>query len=113
MPRRSTGEKRPSIWENPAPYGTCDRPGNPEQWRAAFDEALRSMGIGEAEAIIGEDDPFEVLGVARTASAEEIKRAFRKAILKHHPDKNPGDAGAHERTQRILAAYTILEASLA
>jgi len=112
MARTSTGKKRESIWTG-NPYGTTEVKGNPDQWRSAFDDALKNMGIGEARVIVGEDDPFEILGVALTASAEEIKRAFRKAILKHHPDKNPGDAGAHERTQRILAAYTILEASLA
>jgi molecular chaperone DnaJ len=54
-------------------------------------------------------DPYELLGVSRDASPEEIKAAFRKAASKHHPDRNPGDDdGAHDRFKQINAAYQIL-----
>jgi molecular chaperone DnaJ len=53
-------------------------------------------------------DPYEVLGVARSATADEIKSAFRKLAAKHHPDKNPDDPGAGQRFKEINAAHQIL-----
>lgn len=53
-------------------------------------------------------DPYEVLGVRRDASQDEIKSAFRKLAAQHHPDKNPDDPQAHERFKKINAAYQIL-----
>ncbi|HET7085082.1 MAG TPA: J domain-containing protein [Rhizomicrobium sp.] len=53
-------------------------------------------------------DPYEVLGVAKTASEAEIKKSFRNLAKKHHPDKHAGDAGAQKRFQEISAAYDIL-----
>lgn len=53
-------------------------------------------------------DYYAVLGVAKTASAEEIKKAYRKLALKYHPDKNPGDAKAEERFKEISEAYAVL-----
>ncbi len=53
-------------------------------------------------------DPYEALGVSRTATPEEIKAAFRKLAALHHPDRNPGDPTAHERFKTINAAYQIL-----
>lgn len=49
--------------------------------------------------------PYEVLGVRRDASDAEIKQAYRKASFQHHPDRNPGDAGATKRFQRASGAY--------
>jgi DnaJ-class molecular chaperone len=51
---------------------------------------------------------YEILGVPRDASDADIKKAFRQAALKHHPDKNPGDAHAEERFKAINEAYAVL-----
>src|SRR5215203_275658 len=53
-------------------------------------------------------DYYEVLGVARTAPAEEIKRAYRKLAVKFHPDKNPGDHTAEEKFKELGEAYDVL-----
>ena len=53
-------------------------------------------------------DPYQVLGVAKTASEAEIKKAFRTLAKKHHPDTHAGDAGAQKRFQEISAAYDIV-----
>src|SRR5580693_9478068 len=53
-------------------------------------------------------DPYQVLGVAKTASEAEIKKAFRNLAKKHHPDTHPGDETAKKRFQEISAAYDIV-----
>ncbi|HEY1425234.1 MAG TPA: J domain-containing protein [Caulobacteraceae bacterium] len=53
-------------------------------------------------------DPYVELGVPRTASADEIKRAFRKLAKKYHPDANQGDKSAEDRFKRISAAFDLL-----
>ncbi len=53
-------------------------------------------------------DLYEVLGVARDASPEEIKRVYRRLALQYHPDKNPGDKQAEERFKEITLAYEVL-----
>lgn len=53
-------------------------------------------------------DPYEILGVARSASQDEIKRAYRRLAMKHHPDRNRDDAAAAQKFKEIQAAYEIL-----
>ena len=53
-------------------------------------------------------DYYELLGVARDASEQDINRAYRKLALKYHPDKNKGDANAEERFKEISEAYSVL-----
>lgn len=53
-------------------------------------------------------DYYEVLGVAKTATPDEIKKAYRKLAIKYHPDKNPGDKEAEEKFKEAAEAYSIL-----
>ncbi len=53
-------------------------------------------------------DYYAILGVARTATVEEIKRAYRRLALKYHPDRNPGDKAAEEKFKEITEAYEVL-----
>lgn len=53
-------------------------------------------------------DYYEVLGVPRTATADEIKSAYRKLAMKYHPDRNPGDKAAEEKFKEAAEAYDVL-----
>src|SRR6185437_15436218 len=53
-------------------------------------------------------DYYEILGVAKEASAEDIRKAYRQAALKNHPDRNPGDNDAEVRFKEATEAYQVL-----
>src|SRR5260221_2629798 len=53
-------------------------------------------------------DPYSSLGVSKTASAEEIKKAYRKLAKKLHPDMNPGDKKSEERFKEVSGAFEVL-----
>jgi molecular chaperone DnaJ len=53
-------------------------------------------------------DYYEVLGIARAATEQEIKSAYRRLAVRYHPDKNPGDAAAEEKFKEAAEAYSIL-----
>jgi molecular chaperone DnaJ len=57
---------------------------------------------------VAKRDYYEVLGVSRDASEQEIKSAYRKLALKYHPDRNPGDKEAEERFKEAAEAYSVL-----
>src|SRR5579859_4752234 len=54
------------------------------------------------------NDPYKTLGVSKTASADEIKKAYRKLAKQHHPDLNPGSVEAASRFKDISSAYDLL-----
>ena len=53
-------------------------------------------------------DYYEVLGVQKNANADEIKKAYRKAAIQYHPDKNPGDKEAESKFKEAAEAYDVL-----
>lgn len=53
-------------------------------------------------------DYYQVLGLSRSASSEEIRKAYRKLAMQYHPDRNPGDKGSEERFKEINEAYQVL-----
>ena len=79
--------------------------GTPDEWRRAFG---RRMGLDEAEGILGSDSPWTVLGIRPGVSAEEIKKAWRRAAHRWHPDRNGGSEGAVAQFKRAKAAYVKL-----
>ena len=59
-----------------------------------------------------EYDYYSILAIKRNASQEEIKRAYRKAVFRYHPDRNPGDLEAAGKFKQVLDAYEVLSDTL-
>ena len=57
------------------------------------------------------EDYYDILGLSKGASATEIKKAYRKKAVEHHPDKNPGDSNAEESFKKAAEAYEVLSDS--
>jgi curved DNA-binding protein len=57
---------------------------------------------------VPQHDLYEILGVSRSASAEEIKKAYRRLAKQHHPDVNPGNKAAEEKFKEVTAAFDVL-----
>ena len=57
---------------------------------------------------MAERDYYEVLGVARNSSQADIKKAYRKAAVQYHPDKNPDDPKAEEKFKELGQAYEVI-----
>jgi curved DNA-binding protein CbpA len=53
-------------------------------------------------------DYYTILGIQRSASQDEVKRAYRKAVFRYHPDRNPGDVDAAGKFKQVLDAYEVL-----
>src|SRR6516164_3770102 len=53
-------------------------------------------------------DYYEILGIQKNASQDEIKKAYRKVAMQHHPDRNPGDKSAEEKFKEAAEAYEVL-----
>jgi len=56
-------------------------------------------------------DYYDILGVTRSSSADEIKKAYRKMAIKYHPDKNPGDKKSEDNFKEAAEAYEVLSNS--
>jgi len=53
-------------------------------------------------------DYYEILGVSKSSTQEEIKKAYRKVAMQYHPDRNPGDKAAEEKFKEAAEAYEVL-----
>jgi len=100
-------KKKSSIWDGTPRYGTYKGPrGNPAQWRVAFEEAMYSHE--KALGILGDssETPRAILGVTDDASPSQVKAAWRRLVVKYHPDHG----GDRTKFEKVMAAYSLLAA---
>jgi DnaJ-class molecular chaperone len=87
-------------------YDTSEGFGNAWEWRKNFNKRFSKE---EADEILGSDDPYDILGIRRSATLAEIKSAFRKLAKIWHPDLNPQRIEeATAKMKKINAAYSRL-----
>ena len=96
-----TKTKRNIFDKNFAPYGTYfGERGNPQNWADSFKQRFSNTEIKE---ILGEDNPWFILGLTVGATIEAIKAAYRKLVFETHPDHHPEKDGSEFR--KVRAAY--------
>lgn len=98
-------KSRPNVWSNSyKPYGEppVGISGNPDEWARAFRDRIGANPT-IVEEILGDDDPWSILGISKTSTIEEIKKAYRKRSMETHPDLNPGID--QSKFEKIQAAY--------
>lgn len=87
-------------------YDTSNGFGSAWEWRKNFNERFTKE---EADEILGSNDPYDILGIRRSATLAEIKSAFRKLAKVWHPDLNPKRIEeATAMMKKINAAYSLL-----
>src|SRR5206468_2483267 len=91
-------------WSSRTTRRSCRRCARSPPTRSASSTAADAGAMAKEK----ERDLYAVLGVERNASAEEIKKAYRRLARKHHPDLNPGDKQAEERFKEISVAHDVL-----
>jgi len=80
--------------------------GNSKEWKRTFNQR---MNPDEAKQILLDDDPYYILGLTKPCTKTEIKKAYYKAAMKWHPDRNSGNLElATEMMKKINAAYSVL-----
>ncbi len=72
------------------------------------EDRLESLSRSGCELPVGREDYYAILGVNRSATPEEIKRAYRKLAKQYHPDRNPGDKTAEGKFKEVQEAYEVL-----
>src|SRR3954447_11975411 len=88
---------------------SCGRPGWWSRNERRLDGAHQGAEVSALPAPEREmTNPYETLGVAKNASQDEIKKAYRKLARQYHPDKNPGDKAAEDRFKDVQNAYDVL-----
>ena len=112
LDQRSTRRSRDGALRSERDFAIAvradDEPGSRPAWRRGTRPAAPAPRADDGYRRTRQRDYYEILGVERTASDKEIKAAYRKLALLHHPDKNPGDKGAEEIFKEAAEAYAVL-----